>query len=289
MGNGQWWAMGNDDVPFPQDTALNPANPLGMDIDGAGPTSSIEQTLPYSKLILTDLEGHTEDPNNEKSAALHREIDNHVAILKHGGAQGPYHGISGLPSTAAFKDYSQIGEFEIGLAYWGSPHWSDNADHDTLGMPTSDVFKTNAWESMRWISRNSLNCITFGEKYKVEFWPPQWKEKGEKESLPKGRQLIVDEGYFRAYEPMASGGALEPLQHAGQPTYVAMLVPQRFRECLCYTGDQTIDFGRTCLAVLNKLAPMERAVELGGQTYSLSFEIHLAKLEQEQSASSRSF
>ena len=172
------------------------------------------------------------------------------------------------------------------MAYWGSPHWSDNADHDTSGKPTSDAFKTNAWESMRWLSKNSFNCITFSEKYRVEFWPPQWKKKGEKEFLPRGRQLIVGEGYFREYEPLGSGGERKP-DPEGLPTYVAMLVPARFRGCLHYK-DEKIDFGQTCWAVLNKLTHMERAVELGGQTFSLSYEVYLAKLEQEQSQSSGS-
>ena len=260
-----------------------------MDIDGLGTSIADlhlrEQSQPYCKLILTDLEDHAEDANNENSVALHKEKNKHVAILKNGGAQGPTYDISGFQSASnsQFTDYAKMTIYDIGMVYWGSPHWSDNADHDTRGIQTSDDFKTNAWESMRWLSKNSFNCITFGEKYKVEFYAPQWKEKGEKEVLPRGRRLIVGEGYFREYEPLGSGGERETISE-GLPTYVAMLVPARFWGCLHYK-DEKIDFGQTCWAVLNKLAPMERAIELGGQTFSLSYEIHLAKLEQEQSQS----
>ena len=64
----------------------------------------------------------------------------------------------------------------------------------------------------------------------------------------------------------------------GKPTYVAMLVPGRFLHCVCYAGEK-IDLGKTLVAVLNSLRPSERAVELGGQTFNLSYEIHLAKVE----------
>ena len=83
-----------------------------------------------------------------------------------------------------------------------------------------------------------------------------------------------------------SGGQRHPISRLREPTFVAMLVPTRFRECLHYKDDK-IDVGNTFLAVLGKLSPLERAIEVGGQTFSLSYEVHLAKIEQEQSASSQ--
>ena len=124
------------------------------------------------------------------------------------------------------------------MAYWGSPDWSRHCipryfDHNPIPDTTaSDEFKTNAWESMRWLSRDSFNCITFSPKDKVEFYPPQWKRQDEIEDFPTGRQLIVGEGYFRENVPLMSGGQRHPISLKREPTFVAMLVPTRFRECL---------------------------------------------------------
>ena len=276
-----------------------------MDIEGAAPSGSTlphperGQSLPYSQIILTDLEAPAQDTHNEKSVELFEEVKTNLATLQSGGAQGPHYGISGfrLQSAPPYVDYASMAErlgFKVGVAYWGSPDWSHNRipryfDHDPIPHTTaSDDFKTNAWESMRWLSRDCFNCITFSPKDKVEFYPPQWKRQDEGEDFPTGRQLIVGEGYFRQYVPLMSGGLRRPISWKREPTFVAMLVPTRFRECLHYTQER-LDFGKTCLAVLNKLAPTEVAIELGGQTFSLTFEIHLAKMEQEQSASSQQF
>ena len=276
-----------------------------MDIEGAAPSGSTlphperGQSLPYSQIILTDLEAPAQDTHNEKSVELFEEVKTNLATLQSGGAQGPHYGISGfrLQSAHPYVDYASMAEglgFTVGVAYWGSPDWSHNRipryfDHDPIPHTTaSDDFKTNAWESMRWLSRDCFNCITFSPKDKVEFYPPQWKRQDEGEDFPTGRQLIVGEGYFRQYVPLMSGGLRRPISWKREPTFVAMLVPTRFRECLHYTQER-LDFGKTCLAVLNKLAPTEVAIELGGQTFSLTFEIHLAKMEQEQSASSQQF
>ena len=276
-----------------------------MDIEGAAPSGSTlphpvrGQSLPYSQIILTDLEAPAQDTHNEKSVELFEEVKTNLATLQSGGAQGPHYGISGfrLQSAQPYVDYASMAEglgFKVGVAYWGSPDWSHNCipryfDHDPIPHTTaSDDFKTCAWESMRWLSRDCFNCITFSPKDKVEFYPPQWKRQDCGEDFPTGRQLIVGEGYFREYVPLMSGGLRQPVSWKREPTFVAMLVPTRFRECLHYTQER-LDFGKTCLAVLNKLAPREVAIELGGQTFSLTFEIHLAKMEQEQSASSQQF
>ena len=293
-------SVARDDVGVPY---IQGHRPGCMDIEGAAPSGSIAahpvwvQSVPYSQIILTDLEAPAQDTNNERSVELFDEIQRNLTKLQLGGAQGPHYGISGFRVPSERMDYARVAEregFKVGMAYWGSPDWSHNRmpryfDHDTIPhTTTSDVFKTNAWESMRWLSRDCFNCITFSPKDKVEFYPPQWKRQDEREDFPTGRQLIVGEGYFRQYVPLMSGGQRHPISLPGEPILVAMLVPTRFRECLHYTQER-LDFGKTCLAVLNTLAPTERAIELGGQTFSLTFEIHLAKVEQEQSASSQQF
>eukprot|EP00959_Pyramimonas_sp_CCMP1952_P458666 9476990-Pyramimonas_sp.AAC.1 len=60
---------------------------------------------------------------------------------------------------------------------------------------------------------------------------------------------------------------------------VAMLVPQRFRCALTYR-DHQIDVGKTMLRVMELFQENEFAIELGGQTYSLSYEINLARQEE---------
>lgn len=281
-------------VPFTQGHPL-----MCMDIEGAAPTDSTfqnpvrRQPLPYSQIILTDLVAPAQNTQDETWSLLHR----YLTSLHSGGASGPTYGISGFrfQTTPQCTDYATLAErggFKVGVAYWGSPDWSRHCipryfDHNPIPDTTaSDEFKTNAWESMRWLSRDSFNCITFSPKDKVEFYPPQWKRQDEIEDFPTGRQLIVGEGYFRRYVPLMSGGQRHPISLKREPTFVAMLVPTRFRECLHYTQER-LDFGKTLLAVLNKLAPEERAIELGGQTFSLTYEIHLAKMEQDRSASSQ--
>ena len=299
-GDRGYFSVARDDVGVPY---IQGHRPGCMDIEGAAPSGSIAahpvrvQSVPYSQIILTDLEAPAQDANNERSVELFDEIQRNLTTLQLGGAHGPHYGISGFRVPSERMDYAAVAErlgFKVGMAYWGSPDWSRNRmpryfDHDTIPhTTTSDVFKTNAWESMRWLSRDCFNCITFSPKDKVEFYPPQWKRQDEGEDFPTGRQLIVGEGYFRQYVPLMSGGLRHPVSWKREPTFVAMLVPTRFRECLHYT-EERLDFGKTCLAVLNKLAPAEVAIELGGQTFSLTFEIHLAKMEQEQSASSQQF
>ena len=300
VGNGGYFSVASNDagVPYIQDHLAG-----CMDIDGAPQSGIIAahpvrvQSVPYSQIILTDLEAPAQDTNNERSVELFDEIQRNLTTLQLGGAHGPHYGISGFRVPSERMDYVRVAErlgFKVGMAYWGSPDWSHNRmpryfDHDTIPhTTTSDVFKTNAWESMRWLSRDCFNCITFSPKDKVEFSPPQWTRQDCREDFPTGRQLIVGEGYFRQYVPLMSGGLRHPVSWKREPTFVAMLVPTRFRECLHYTQER-LDFGKTCLAVLNKLAPTEVAIELGGQTFSLTFEIHLAKMEQEQSASSQQF
>ena len=73
-----------------------------MDIEGAAPSGSTlphpvrGQSLPYSQIILTDLEAPAQDRHNEKSVELFEEVKRNLATLQSGGAQGPQYGISGF-------------------------------------------------------------------------------------------------------------------------------------------------------------------------------------------------
>ena len=65
---------------------------------------------------------------------------------------------------------------------------------------------------------------------------------------------------------------------------VALAVPTRFRHLVAHRGDD-IDVGRTMLRVLENIDKDEWAIELGGQSYALSHEVHLAREEETTLAS----
>ena len=56
---------------------------------------------------------------------------------------------------------------------------------------------------------------------------------------------------------------------------VAMLVPQKLSQCVVWRGHQ-VDVGMTLIHIMNNLQDQERALDLGGQQYGLSYEMHLA-------------
>ena len=57
-----------------------------------------------------------------------------------------------------------------------------------------------------------------------------------------------------------------------------MLVPERFMEFVVWRGVK-LDFGMTILRVTQKMDKYERAIELGGQTFAMSMELHYAREE----------
>eukprot|EP00959_Pyramimonas_sp_CCMP1952_P469165 9494465-Pyramimonas_sp.AAC.1 len=59
-----------------------------------------------------------------------------------------------------------------------------------------------------------------------------------------------------------------------------MLVPSRFRDDIVWKGDQ-VDIGQTMLNVLPRLADTELAIELGGQSFNLAYEMVLARSERQ--------
>eukprot|EP00959_Pyramimonas_sp_CCMP1952_P205772 4302936-Pyramimonas_sp.AAC.1 len=62
-------------------------------------------------------------------------------------------------------------------------------------------------------------------------------------------------------------------------TMVSMLAPQRFRDMLTYKGHK-LGVGMTTWKVLQNLGQgPEYAFELGGQSFALGYEIHLAATE----------
>ena len=59
---------------------------------------------------------------------------------------------------------------------------------------------------------------------------------------------------------------------------ISILVPARFKDLITYHDGVKIDVGTTMLKIYRQLGLQnEYAIELGGQTFSLSMELHLAK------------
>ena len=59
---------------------------------------------------------------------------------------------------------------------------------------------------------------------------------------------------------------------------IAILVPARFKDLITSHDGVKIDVGTTMLKIYRQLGLQdEYAIELGGQTFSLSMELHLAK------------
>lgn len=238
----------------------------------------------YDKIILTDLvspvNGEPVNQEDEEAARLlELELQSNVAALRSGGAVGPFYGFNGFADpNSPYNDFSQVTPHPISLVYWGSPHWSHEPDDMTLHFKTSSEVKTNAVESLAWLAKNAFILITFGCEYQVEFWQPRFK-KSESDGFRSQRSLLVTEGFFRSYRPMASGVLLQRLHPDGSTIMVGMLVPERFRQCVKWRNGQC-DVGGTMLTVIQTMGPAERAVEIGGQTFGLSHEIHVTNMEQ---------
>ena len=181
---------------------------------------------------------------------------------------------------------------EWGLVLWGSPYWNEKASPNhgmrrTQGAE-SFTFKTNSFESMKWLAPRAMIVMTFKDCNQVEFWPPHAKKQRRgyaPEATPgptrmSRRQLIVDEMYSRGYAPEQSGGSGLLVQE-GNATLAAMLVPSWARQHISYKDDK-IDLGLTMYKVLQALRDNQAAVEIGGATFSLSNEMRLAREEFEE-------
>ena len=78
---------------------------------------------------------------------------------------------------------------------------------------------------------------------------------------------------------MSSGSELSPINEPGKVnTMIALLVPERFMNCMSWCGAK-LDVGMSFLKCLKSLGENECAIELGGQTYSLSMEMVYAQAE----------
>ena len=259
----------------------------------AAPRMDVHVTLspltasPYRQLILTDLEYHgrvtaqeaEEDPNKLR---LFRELHAHVRLLCDGGAAGPFSRISGFDSNGVeYTPFHKLRDnIPIGLVYWGSPHWGTTAQETfTQGWKDSNQFKTNAFESMSWLAGQAIVAMTYTSNYKVEFWSPNYRQDDAGPETRVARRLIVDEAYTRQYVPLASGDSWSPIFPAGTTINIALLVPHRLLHLVTYVENK-IDVGMTFYRALRACQDADYfAIELGGQTYSLSNEIHLARQE----------
>ena len=162
----------------------------------------------------------------------------------------------------------------------GSPHWESSDHRRHFRFKASSQFKTNAFESMAWGSPFAMVCMTFLECYRTEFYHPKFnRHYGSEVDNRCERALIVCQGYFSKYKPMTSGNELCVIdQGRGCCTMIAMLVPERFMECVVWRGVK-LDFGMTILRVMQAMDKFERAIELGGQTFAMSMELHYAHEE----------
>ena len=162
---------------------------------------------------------------------------------------------------------------EIGLLFWGSPHFNSSAcsDEHHGSMKSGATYKTEAFESIAWMAPRAFVIMPFPDKYRVEFYQPQYDKDAEH------RVLIVARAYVRNYRPMtSSNGYRYPIANTNaEQVMVAMLVPPRFLHCISYVEGK-VDFGKTCLRVLGSLTSAECGVALGCYDLSCEMEIVLA-------------
>ena len=246
---------------------------------------------PFEKLYLTDLVRQNIDLQNPLGRQLHLKTAKNLNILAEKGARGPFFGYTGLESPTWTLYTTAIPNGTVlGLTYWGAPHWAGNGNDHYYSWPwqNSKTFKTCAWESMAWNSPNGLVAMTFPACYAVEFWNPKYNQKHAEgvEDIRSERLLVVGPAYLRQYTPLSSGSELCPINRSRVETMIALLVPERFMNCIIKRGVK-IDVGMTFLRCLQNLTENERAIELGGQTYCLSVEMVLAEdeLTEEMAAS----
>eukprot|EP00959_Pyramimonas_sp_CCMP1952_P152108 3182378-Pyramimonas_sp.AAC.2 len=262
-------------------------------------------SYPYQRLILTDLEqqpaptsrlgqarvdeaGELDPPVpwTEQAQKMYDVTNQNVKLLRGSGATGPFFNVSGFHSNKGgnkflpFDEFAKAWQYKLGLVFWGSPHWGETKnDEMTQRWRDSAQFKTNAWESMSWLAGSACIMMTFHECYKVEFWSPNYHQgysKGGPDTREK-RQLVVAPAYFRNYTPIGSGNEYSEM-HSKLQVMIALLVPARFKDLITYYDGIHVDVGMTMLRIYRQLHSRdEYALELGGQTFALSMELHLAR------------
>lgn len=243
---------------------------------------------PYKRLILSDLEKQPAPDSNciEKQAKLYQNYLDNAKLLCDSGAAGPFFGISGFDMNNCISFMKFGKDIEYGLVYWGSPHWGTiEFQQEAKAWKSSSQFKSNAFESMSWGSPHGMVAMTYKDDYKVELWSPTYRDPRyrSKPDPRSPRSLIVAPCYTREYVPLMSGDHYNEISE-GTGITVALLVPGALRECVTYlSNDTTIDIGMTMLKTLEVIQCRDEqfAIELGGQTFSLSKEIHLARMSRD--------
>ena len=241
----------------------------------------------FQKLVLTDLAEVIPNVQSEAEIRLQQVPLRNVHALRQGGAQGPLFGYSGFEDEddKTYMLYTELGKQinkTAGLTIWGSPHWSTAPDGSTESFRDSNAFKTNAFESMSWNSNTGFILMTFGEEFKPEFWHPKYNARikaGVQDTRVK-RSLLVTEGFFREYKPLRSGTEFHYVKGGEGAVMVAMLVPGRFKHCVAWKDD-LVDVGLTMLNIMCCLTESEYAIELGGQSFGMAYEMVLALKEKE--------
>ena len=249
----------------------------------------------FDRLIETEVdEKEMWDSQNPLSAeSAYEYMRSNIALLRRCGAQTdgnqPINAVSGFVineqdkvDRPELKNPADIvgGAQNVALLIWGSPHPNPSSSvacsHGSR-CGSSD-YKTQAFESMAWLCAGSV-IMVFGDKYDVEFYQPQHNQFDDK---PQNRFLLSGRMYSREYVSMASGNGMRfAVPDVDQDCLmVAMLVTPEHMKRIVYHND-AIDFGATCLAILNHMADHERAVALGTYDASLEREIYLASREQQ--------
>ena len=234
---------------------------------------------PLQNLLLTDFSREFEEESDEE------EIDNmhpdnlmrfrfrrNVLHLKALGARTPIFGISGFKANpgAEHRDFTQILDegCQYRLVFWGSPYWA-NQEGQPRFANRNDEFKTNAFYSMCWYAPKAAVFMTFSEDYEVEFYNPYYGMHSEDGFAD--RELRVCEMYSRGYFPMVSGMDGRNVRPHSR-TMVAASVPKEFIQYVTYVSGK-LDVGTTMLNILLSFGQTDRAIELGGGVFDLSYEL----------------
>ena len=104
-------------------------------------------------------------------AALADASENAIQLRTY-GATGPIYGINGFPmdatSSDSVRDFRSLlpSPYKIALVYWGSPHWhGNNTERERAErFRNSSEFKTNAFESMGWLSGSAFPAMAFSSR-----------------------------------------------------------------------------------------------------------------------------
>ena len=157
---------------------------------------------PLGKYVLTDLvlpQEHQVD--GAEHAALDEAMENALQ-LRACGASLPIYGINGFPVDAtcpgSVRDFRSLvsSPCRIALVYWGSPNWHGNNTErkHAEGLGNSSEFKTNAFESMGWLSGSAFTAMTFSSRYGVQFYHPLYNKSGLGQRIEQcGDELLLIE------------------------------------------------------------------------------------------------